>query len=72
MQEEKEDDKLEYFGCRFEPEHLRFVEDLGKNRILGHSKSSALREVVAYAIQHMAETDYIQKHKAMREAARRR
>ena len=71
MEEEKEDDKLEYFGCRFEPEQLRFVEDLGKRRILGHSKSSAMRAVVAYAMQHMAETDYIQKYQAMRNAARK-
>jgi hypothetical protein len=71
MQEEKDDDKLEYFGCRYEPEQMRFIEDLGKRRILGHNKSSVMRAVVAYALQHMAEADYIQKVRAMKDAARK-
>ena len=70
MQEEKSDNLVQ-FPCRLEPEQVAFIEDLASRRVLAAKKTAVLRALVSYAMQHMAETEFIQKYRSMREAARR-
>jgi hypothetical protein len=69
--EQEKDDNLRAFQCRLEPEQIEFIDDLARRRILGSKKSAVLRALISYAMQHMAETEFIQKYKAMRESARK-
>jgi hypothetical protein len=69
--EEEKDDRLEQFPCRLEAEQISFIEDLAKRRILGRHKSAVLRALVNYAMTDMAKTDFIQKYRQMRDAARK-
>jgi hypothetical protein len=66
-----EKDRLEGFPCRLEAEQIAFIEDLAENRILGKDKSAVLRALVNYAMTDMAKTEFIQKYRAMRDAARK-
>lgn len=58
-------------SCRFEFDQFEFIKDLEKRQILGRNKNAVVRALIAYAMQDMAKTEFIQKHLAMREAARR-
>jgi hypothetical protein len=69
--EQEKDDNLVQFPCRLEPEQISFIEDLASRRVLGSKKAAVLRALISYAMQHMAENDFIQKYRAMRESARR-
>ena len=69
--EEEKDDNLVQFPCRLEPEQISFIVDLANSRVLGSKRSAVLRALISYAMQHMAETDFIQKYRAMRDAARK-
>lgn len=64
-------DNLVAFPCRLEPEQISFIEDLASRRVLGSKKSAVLRALISYAMQHMAKEEFIQKYRAMREAARK-
>jgi hypothetical protein len=68
---EENPDNLEAFHCRLEREQISFIEDLTKRRVLGANKSVVLRALISYAMQHMAENEFVQKYRAMREAARK-
>ena len=69
--EEENDDNLKLFTCRLEPEQVAFILDLAKHRVMGSKKSAVTRALIAYAMQHMAENEYVQKYRAMRDAARK-
>jgi hypothetical protein len=68
---EEKSDNLEAFSCRLEREQISFIEDLTKRRVLGSNKNVVLRALISYAMQHMAETEFIQKYRAMRDGARK-
>jgi hypothetical protein len=68
---EENSDNLEAFHCRLEREQIGFIEDLTKRRLLGANKSVVLRALISYAMQHMAENEFIQKYRAMRDAVRK-
>lgn len=69
--EEEKNDNLESFTVRLEPEQVAFILDLAKRRVMGSKKSAVTRALISYAMQHMAENEYVQKYRAMREAARK-
>lgn len=70
MEDERED-RLVPFSCRLEAEQESFIVDLAQRRVLGRNKSAVIRALLNYAMQDMAKIDFIQKYRAMRDAARK-
>jgi len=68
---EQKDGLSDPFSIRLEADQLDFIKDLEKRRILGRNQSAVIRALISYAMQDMAKNDFIQKHLAMRESARK-
>jgi hypothetical protein len=71
QEKDEKDDNLKPLRCGVEAEQLSFIEDLKNSRVFGSKRSAVVRAMLAYAMQQMAKEEFIQKYRAMREAARK-